>query len=314
MRIAIFGSGGIGGYFGGRLAQSIEDVHFIARGEHHKALHNSGLRVDSILGDFTIYPVSVTDDPRKIGPVDWVLVCVKAWQTPDAALAISPLVDENSGVVFLGNGVDAPAQLAAVLGKQQIVGGLCKISANQAAPGYIRHVGIEPQIVIGEFDRRLSQRVENLRQAFAQAGVKVTIAEDIQVAIWEKFVFIAAVSGVGAVANAPIGVIRTVPETRQMLEAAIEEVVQVGRARGVRLPAQITANTLSFIDSIAPEVIPSMQRDIKQRRPSELASQSGAVVRIGLEAGHPTPTHQFIYHSLLPQELRARGEISWNSE
>ncbi len=307
MRIAVFGSGAVGGYFGGRLAQAEEELVFIARGENLLALQAQGLRVDSIKGDFVVKPVQATDNPRRVGEVDFVLVSVKGWQVPEAALSMQPMVGANTCVVPLGNGVDGPVQLAGVLGAEPVLGGLCRISAFIAEPGHIRHVGLEPAVAFGELDNRSTPRVEALRQAFERAGVKVSVPPDIQVAMWEKFVFIVAASGVGAVARAPVGVLRSLPETRQLLEQAIHEAVSVGRARKIVLPEDIVARTMALIDSLEPGVIPSMQRDILEGRPSELGTQSGAVVRMGLELGIPTPTHRFIYHSLLPQELHACG-------
>lgn len=311
MRIAVFGAGGVGGYFGGRLAQAGEEVIFIARGEHLRAMQTNGLRVDSIKGDFTVQSVQATDDPNRVGVVDMILVAVKAWQVAEAAPMMKPMVGEETGVIWLGNGVDAPAQLAAELGAEHVLGGLTQISAIIAAPGHIRHVGIEPLVAFGEMDGRLSRRVEALRQAFERAGVKVATPADIQAAMWEKFVFIASISGVGAVTRAPAGVLRSVPETRQMLQQAIAEVTQVARARKIHLPEDIIAKTLAFIDGMAPGVLASMQRSIMEGRPSELGAQNGAVVRMGLEVGVPTPVHEFIYASLLPQELKARGEIQF---
>ncbi|MDI6696523.1 MAG: 2-dehydropantoate 2-reductase [Anaerolineales bacterium] len=311
MRIAVFGTGGVGGYFGGRLAQAGEEVIFIARGEHLRAMQANGLRVDSIEGDFVIQPVQATDDTSRVGKVDIILVAVKAWQVMEAAPVMKPMLGEETGVIWLGNGVDAPAQLAAELGAEHVLGGLTQISAVIAAPGHIRHVGIEPLIAFGEMDGRPSQRVDALRQAFERAGVKVVTPADIQAAMWEKFVFIASISGVGAVTRAPAGVLRSVPETRQMLQRAIAEVTQVARARKINLPEDIIAKTLAFIDGMAPGVLASMQRSIMEGRPSELGAQNGAVVRMGLEVGVPTPVHEFIYASLLPQELKARGEIQF---
>ena len=307
MRVAVFGAGGVGGYFGGRLAQAGEELVFIARGEHLRALQSQGLQVDSIKGDFMVKPVQVTDNPRRVGEVDFVLVAVKGWQVPEAALAMQPMVGPHTGVAPLGNGVEAPFQLAAVLGTGPVLGGLCRISAFIAEPGHIRHVGLEPFVAFGELDNRSTPRVEALRQAFERAGVKVSVPPDIRVAMWEKFVFIVAVSGVGAVARAPLGALRSLPETRQLLEQAVHEAVAVGRARKIELPEDAVARTMTTIDSLEPGIIPSMQRDILEGRPSELGSQNGAVVRMGLELGIPTPTHRFIYHSLLPQELQARA-------
>jgi len=310
MKVAIFGTGAVGGYYGGRLAQAGEQVWFIARGAHLQALQTNGLQVDSLKGDFHLQPVQATDDTKEIGPVDFILVGVKAWQVPEAARNMLPLLGANTGVIYLGNGVEAPDQLASVLGKEHVLGGLTRISAAIAAPGHIRHVGIEPSIAFGELDGQASERVERLRQAFARAsGVTTSTPADIQVAIWEKFAFIAAISGVGAVTRATAGVIRSLPETRTLLEAAIAEVAAVGRARGVNLPEAIVGNTMIFIDNMAPGVTASMQRDIMEGRPSELGSQNGAVQRMGLEAGVPTPVHTFIYASLLPQEMKARGSL-----
>lgn len=309
MRVAVFGTGGVGGYFGGRLAQAGEEVIFIARGEHLRAIRDQGLRVESIKGDFTIHPAQASDSPARVGQVDLVLVAVKAWQVPEAAQAMQPLVGAETCVLPLGNGVDAPEQLAAVLGWEPVLGGLCQISAFIGAPGLVRHVGIEPYVALGEMDRRASARAERVRQAFERSGVKVEVPTDIQLAMWTKFMFIAAISGVGAVARVPLGVTRSLPETRCLLEDAMREIIAVGRARGVDWPADILEKRLAFIDSLAPAVIPSMQRDIVEGRPSELGSQNGAVVRMGLEAGVLTPVHAYIYGSLLPQELQARGEI-----
>jgi 2-dehydropantoate 2-reductase len=310
MKIAVFGTGAVGGYFGGRLAQAGETVWFIARGQHLNALQTQGLRIESLKGGFHLQPVQATDDPKEIGPVDFVLVAVKAWQVLEAARSMPPLLGANTGVIFLGNGVEAPDQLASVLGKEHVLGGLTRISAMIAGPGFIRHVGLEPSIAFGELDSSASERVERLRQAFTQAsGVTVDPPGDILVSIWAKFIFIAAISGIGAITRAPIGTTRSLPETRLLLEAAVAEVAAVGRARAVNLPEDITAKTMAFIDAMAPGVMASMQRDIIDGRPSELASQNGAVRRLGLEAGVPTPTHSFIYGALLPQEMKARGEL-----
>ncbi|MCL4303021.1 MAG: 2-dehydropantoate 2-reductase [Anaerolineae bacterium] len=312
MRIAIFGTGGVGGYFGGRLAQAGEEVSFIARGDHLRAIQSQGLRVESVLGDFMINPAQATDDPANVGPVDVVLVCVKAWQVAEGAQAILPLVGPETMVVPLQNGVDAPAELAAVLGADSVAGGLCGLIAFVAGPGHIRHTGIEPFITFGELDDRPSERVERLRQAFARAkGVLVEVPADIKAAMWRKFLLIATWSGVGAVTRAPIGVLRSVPETREMLEQSLQEIYNVALAHHIALPADVVSQTLAFIDTFPPHGTASMQRDIMAGRPSELASQNGAVVRLGREAGVATPLHYFIYYSLLPLELRAWGEVEF---
>jgi 2-dehydropantoate 2-reductase len=311
MRIAIFGSGGVGGYFGGRLAQAGEDVIFIARGEHLKAIHQNGLQVDSIAGDFVTHPAQATDIPAEVGVVDAVLVTVKAWQVSEAAEAMKPMVGPNTMVIPLENGVDAPDQLAAVLGAEHVLGGLCRVSALIAGPGHIKHVAIPPRIAFGELDGRMSERVERLRQVFERCqGVTVAVPADIRVALWEKFLFIAAISGVGAVTRQPAGVIRSVAETRDMLLQAMEEVAAVAEARGITLSPGIIQKTMSFIDNMPPATMASMQRDIIEGRPSELEAQNGAVVRLAKEVDVEVPTHAFIYASLLPGELKARGKIA----
>ncbi|GIK39137.1 MAG: 2-dehydropantoate 2-reductase [Chloroflexota bacterium] len=312
MRIAIFGTGGVGGYFGGRLAEAGEEVVFIARGDHLRAIQSQGLRVESVLGDFTINPAQATDDPANVGPVDVVLVCVKAWQVAEAVQAIRPLVGPETMVVPLQNGVDAPAELAAVLGEEAVAGGLCGLIAFVAGPGHIRHTGIEPFINFGELDHRRSERIERLHQVFARTkGVLVEVPADIKAAMWRKFLLIATWSGVGAVTRAPIGVLRSMPETREMLEQSLQEIYSVALAHQIALPADVVSQTLAFIDTFPPHGTASMQRDIMAGRPSELASQNGAVVRLGREVDVTTPLHNFIYYSLLPLEMRARGKVEF---
>ncbi len=311
MRIAVFGAGGVGGYFGGRLAQAGEQVVFIARGDHLNAIQSNGLKVDSIAGDFHISPAEASDDPQRVGIVDAILVAVKAWLVPQAALAMRPLVGAETFVVPLENGVEAPGQLSEALGAKHVLGGLCQISSLIAAPGHIRHVGIDPYVAFGEMDSSHSQRADMLLKSFQRAGVKAAIPDDIQVAMWDKFLFIASVSGVGAVTRSPMGIYRSQPETRQMLVAAMQEILEVAQMRGVRLPEDIVEKRLAFIDNTGPSVMASMQRDILEGRPSELESQNGAVVRMGKALGVPTPVHAYLYTSLLPQERRARGELTF---
>ena len=311
MRIAVFGTGGVGGYFGGRLSQAGEDVVFIARGDHLKAMLTQGLRVDSVKGDFLVKPVQATDDLAKAGIVDVVLLGVKAWQVPEAAEAIRQMVGPETFVLPLQNGLEAPTQLAAVLGNQHVLGGLCGLSTFIVGPGHIRHAGAEPFVRFGELDNRPSDRVELLQKAFKRAGVIAEIPQNIQVALWMKFLFITGWSGVGAVTRTPLGVWRSLPDTRQMAETALQEIVRVAQARDIALPENPVPMTMKMYDSFPPGITSSMQRDIAEGRPSELDAQIGAVVRFGKEADVATPLHQFIYHSLLPLELRARGNIQF---
>lgn len=307
MRVAIFGTGGAGGYFGAQLARAGEDVTFIARGEHLQAIRAHGLTVETPHGEIVIQPARATDDPSQAGVADVVLVGVKSWQVVEAAHAMRPLIGPETFAVPLQNGVEAASQLAEVLGANHVVGGVCGTLSWVIAPGRIRSIGDVHFVKLGELDNRVSERCERLRAAFERAGVNVEIPADIRQALWGKFLFVVSLGGVGAVTRVPVGVIRTVPETRQMLTRCMQEILAVARARDVPLADEIVANRLAFIDSLAPDGTTSLQRDIVEGKPSELEAWNGAVVRLGREAGVPTPLHEFIYHSLLPQEISARG-------
>ena len=300
MRIVIFGTGGVGGYFGGRLAQAGEDVTFIARGEHLRAIRTNGLRVDSSLGDFVIHPAKATDDVGDVGEADLVILGVKAWQVPDAARAIRPIVGATTTVVPLQNGVEAVPQLVAELGPENVIGGLCRIVSYVVAPGHVRHAGFTPTIIIGELDNRRSERIEQIAQVFQHAGLDTTVAPDIQVALWTKFLFIASFSGVGAMADAPAGVLRSDPKWRAYMLKAMEEIYALAHAQGVNLPSDSVAKVMAAVDGLPEDATSSMQRDIVAGKPSELDSQNGAVVRMSLAAGLASPTHTLIYETLRP--------------
>lgn len=306
MKISVFGVGGVGGYFGGRLAEAGNDVTFIARGEHLKAIENNGLRVKSVNGDFVISPARATNNPEDVGHVDLVLVAVKAWQVSDAACAIKPMVGEHTTVLPLQNGVEAVPQLAAELGNERVLGGLCKIISSIKEPGYIEHTGAEPYLALGELDGSESARVRSIYDAFKSARVTVEKPENIQTAIWEKFLFITAWSGVGAVTRAPVGMIRENNSTRNLLIHSMREIASVANSQGVKLPHDVIDKTMNYLDALPYEGTASMQRDIQERRPSELDSQNGAVVRLGQQHGIATPVNSFIYHSLSLMERIAR--------
>jgi 2-dehydropantoate 2-reductase len=269
------------------------------------------LRVDTPKGEIVIQPAKATDDPAQVGVVDAVLVCVKTWQVPDAAEAVRPLIGPDTVVVPLQTGVEAPAQLAVVLGAERVFGGTCGTLSQVTGPGRIRSLGELHFVKCGEFDNRPSERTERVRQAFERAGVKGEIPADIHQAIWGKFLLVVSFGGVGAVTRAPLGVIRTVPETRQMLERCMQEVFAVARSRGISLPEAAIANALALVDATPASATTSLQRDIAEGKPSELEAWNGAAVRLGRDAGVATPLHEFIYHSLLPLELRARGQLQF---
>ena len=310
MRIAVFGTGGVGGYFGGRLAQAGEDVVFIARGTQLQALRRHGIRVESIKGNFSMQPVQASDNPASVGVVDVVIVAVKAWQIPEAAAAIRPMLGPSTHVLPLQNGLEAPTQLAQVLGADAVLGGTCAIYSLIAEPGVIRHVGLEPAITMGEMPRGYSARAEPLRQALQRGGVTATISEDIQVPMWEKFLMLRW-GVIGAVTRAPAAIIRSQPEVRALVVQACEEVQAVAQAQGITMAADIIPRKLAILDSLPPSSTTSMQRDVLAGCPSELDAQAGALLRLGLQAGITTPLHTFLFHSLLPTEKRARGEVQF---
>jgi len=311
MRIVIFGAGGVGGYFGGKLAQAGEDVTFIARGEHLKVMREGGLRIDSVLGDFIVHPIKATEDLSEVGAVDVILLATKAWNVPNAIKQIGPLLIKAAFVIWLGNGIEPTDELLKAFGSEKVLGGFCRISSFIVSPGHIQHVGVKPYIAFGELDHSLSKRVESLRQIFARIPeIKVEVPADIQTGIWEKFIYVAAVSGVGAVTRQPNGVFRSVPETRAMLISAMEEILKIGQARGVNLGNEAVQNMMIHnVDKGPAEVIASMHKAIIEGKPSELDDQTGAVIRMGRQLGIPTPTNDFIYAALLPMELKARGRI-----
>ncbi len=311
MRIAIFGPGGIGGYFGARLAQAGEDVVFIARGEHLKAMRANGLKVDSVKGDFLVKPVQATDDPKQVGIVDMILLGVKAWQVTEAAQAMASMVGSHTFVLPLQNGLEAPDQVAAILGQGHVLGGLCGLITFIAGPGHIRHAGGDPFVKFGELDNSRSERIEHLYKMFTQAGINTEIPPNIQVALWMKFLFINPWSGVGAITRTPVGVWRNLPETRQMAKTIILEGMAVANTCRVPLPEDALEKTMSFFDMIPAQGTTSMHRDIVEGRPSELDALIGAVVRLGEKGNVRTPLHSFIYGSLLPLEMRARGQIQF---
>ena len=312
MRIAIFGTGGAGGYFGAHLAQAGEEVVFIARGEHLKAIHEKGLRVETTAGEIITHS-DATDDPTQIDAVDVVLLGVKTWQVKDAARAMLPMIAPHTFVVPLQNGVEAAAELTTVLGAEHVLGGLCGTVSRVISPGHILSIGETNFIRFGELDNRQSARAELLRQTFERAGVKADVPADIQAAVWEKFIFVVPYGGIGAVTRAQAGVLRSLPETRQMLERGMREILEVSRARRVSLAEGIIERSMGLIDALAPNSTTSLQRDIVAGKPSELEAWNGAVVRLGRDVDVPTPLHEFIYHSLLPSELQARGDQQFSA-
>jgi 2-dehydropantoate 2-reductase len=307
VRVAVYGAGAVGGYFGARLAR-VEDVTFIARGANLEALRNDGLRVESPKGDVVLSPCPVVERVSDVGDADVVLLGVKAWQVEEAASSLASML--HAVVVPLQNGVEAAKQLVRALGVERAAGGLCTIISTLAAPGLVRHLGGEPYIAFGELDNRRSRRLETLQHAFETAGVRAEIPDDIEAAMWRKFLMITAFAGLGSITRAPIGVIRSVPETRAVLEQAMDEIAAVARAHGIDLGAEAKDAALATLDALEPAATASMQRDIAAGRPSELDHLTGAVVRLGADVGVATPANEVIYACLLPSERAARGQLA----
>jgi 2-dehydropantoate 2-reductase len=309
MRIAIFGTGGAGGYFGAQLALAGEDVVFIARGDHLRAIKANGLHFETPSGE-TVIRTKASGNPIEVGNVDVVLVGVKAWQVTEAADAMRPLMGSDTVVVPLQNGVEAASELAAVLGSGTL-GGMCGTLSFVAGPGLIRSVGGQNFIKFGELDNRLTERVERLRDCFANAKVSVEVPTDIIRSLWDKFLFVTPFGGVGSITRAPLGVTRALPETRRLLEQCLQEVLAVAKARGIGMADTVVADTMKFYDALPANGTTSLQRDFADGKMTELEYWNGAVVRLGREVSVPTPTNEFIYDSLLPAELRARGKIEF---
>jgi 2-dehydropantoate 2-reductase len=307
LRFGVVGAGGVGGYFGARLAAAGHDVAFVARGAHLRAIRRDGLRVESIKGDVHVQPARATDRPEDIGPVDAVLCAVKAWQLPEALVAMPPLLGKDSVVLPLQNGVEAVDEAREAVGRMRVLGGAAWIRAEIAAPGLIRHSGIEPRIVLGEPDGGHSARSRDLAAVLAAAGVSAEATDDIAAVLWSKLVFISATSAVGAAVRLPIDAFRSQAETRALLVEAMRETIAVAKARGVALAPDLLDRTLAFVDSLPEGTTSSMQRDMMAGRPSELQAQCGAVVRLGREARVPTPVNDLLYAVLVPQERAARG-------
>lgn len=305
MNISIIGTGGVGGYFGAKLAQAGHKVSFLARGAHLQAIQAEGIRVESILGDFQVSNVSASDQIEDLPSSDLILVCVKAWQVKEIAGQLREIMHKDTIVLPLQNGVMAATELGAFLPDSAIMGGLCRIISKIAAPGVIRHIGVTPTIVFGEFDQSLSKRALQLQTVFTEAGIKSRCSEDIEADLWKKFIAI-CVSGLLAITHTTYGELREEPETRSMMTELINEVYAVSQKAGINIPADFPAKTISFINSFPYESTSSLTRDVWEGKPSEIEYQNGTVVQLGEKLGVPVPLNRFIYHAILPAERKVR--------
>ena len=300
MKIAVMGAGGVGGYFGAKLALSGEDVTFIARGAHGAAISGKGLKVFSGNGDMLVHPAKAASDPADIGPVDVVMFCVKLWDTETAAEACRPLVGPDTAVISFQNGVDAEDRIASILGEAHAVGGAAGIAAIIEEPGVIRHTGSMAWLKYGELDGRDSPRIEAFHEACAKSAFESSVSPDITADIWRKFAFLAPMAGATAATRSPIGPILADDETRRLLADLIAETVAVGRAKGARLEDDLESKQLTFAEGLPPEMKASMLGDLERGNRLELPWLTGAVVRLGRELGVPTPVSDTIYAVLKP--------------
>ena len=301
MRIAVMGAGGTGGYFGALLARAGEDVTFIARGAHLEAIRTSGLTVKSRLaGDFTL-PVKATGDPSEVGPVELVLFCVKAYDTATAAEQIRPLVDPDTVVLSVQNGIENEEQIGRVVGSEPVIGAVSYVSSVIEAPGVIAHLlSVPGRIVFGELAGGMSSRTERLQSTFQRAGITAELRPDIRITLWDKFLFICAINGITALTRLPIGPILACPETKALYQGTMEEVEVVARASGVTLPDECVDQKLAFTTGLESSVRGSMYYDLAAGRRLELEALNGTAVRLGRERGIPTPLNFAIYAALKP--------------
>lgn len=305
MNIVVFGAGGVGGYFGGKLAQTGYDVTFIARGKHLQAIKTNGLQVKSVNGDFIVHP-KVTDDISSINTPDLVILGVKSWQVEDVATQLKPVINENTMVLPLQNGADNADRLRAILPIESVLVGLCKIVSRVEAPGIIDHFAFNPEIVFGEYNSENKTRIQEVGKLLDNANIKNTISEDIHLDIWRKFLFITTISGIGAITRSVYGDIRKDDYLRQIMYQTANEIVAVANAKGIELNNDDIEMILKVIDNFNHDTTASMQRDFMAGRPSELENFNGYIVKLGKELHISTPTNSFIYHCLLPQERKAR--------
>lgn len=306
MKIVIMGTGGVGGYYGGLLAQKGHDVTFIARGAHLKAIQDNGLQVKSIHGDFHLKPAQATDDPAQVGPVDLVVFCTKTYSIDEAAQQIKPIVVPDTTVLPLENGIDAADRIGAVVGMERMLGGVTWISSAVEAPGVIKQVSQFRRVVLGELDGQGTLRAQAVHKAFEETGITAELSENVLKILWTKFVFISAASSLGSLTRLPIGEYRAVPEAREMMTNLMREVESIARAQGVDLDQDVVQKSLDFVDNAAPHIKPSMQLDVEAGRRSELEAMIGVVGRKGRELGVSTPVADMVYASLLPGEVAAR--------
>ncbi len=300
MRIAVIGAGGVGGYFGARLAQAGHDVTFVARGRHLAAMRERGLAIESERGNVTVPAATATADIASLAPCDVVMFCVKLWDVESAGAAIAPLMAKGGVVIPFQNGVDSGAVLQGLLGPERVLGGVAYIAATIREPGVIAHTGKMARLVVGTFEGGNAAAATSFRDACAAAGIDAELAPDIRRALWEKFCFLSAVSGSTALARQPVGVVRSDPDLRAAFAAAMTEAWMVGRARGVPLADDFVTRQLVFLDGLPSEMRSSMLNDLTAGNRLEAPWLSGAVARMAAEAGIAAPVSATMFAAVKP--------------
>jgi 2-dehydropantoate 2-reductase len=304
MKIAIIGSGGVGGYFGGKMANAGFDVTFLARGEHLKMIMEKGLTVKSILGDFHVETVKATDRIQKIGISDLIILAVKAWQIDEISLELKTIVGENSTILPLQNGVMAVEELKVHFNGKNILSGLCKIFSKIESPGVISHFGVTPTILFGEVDNSNTRRIQNIKELFDTSGINSEIPADINAEVWKKFIPI-CVSGLLAITKTTYGELRQLKETRHMMIDLLTEIYLLSQKIGIQIEPDFVDKCIAIIDTYPFETTSSLTRDVWEGKPSEIEYQNGTVVRLGQQYGIETPINRFVYNCILPMELKA---------
>jgi len=305
MKIAVMGSGGVGGFYGGRLAHAGCDVTFVARGAHLAAMRADGLTIENeAQGNIHLPKVKVTEDPATVGPVDLVIIAVKLWDTEAAARAVKPIVGPDTAVLSLQNGVIKDDILRREFGDQAVMGGVGYVATHIARPGVIRQTGTLQRLIFGEYDGRRSARAETLLASLLRAGIQAELSADIRRTLWEKYSFLVGLSATTATMRVPIGAVRSNPQTRAFLFDVLKETVAVGRALGVALPENYAEDRLAFADSVPADMTSSLHHDLERGNPLEVAWLSGGVVQLGKKVGVPTPANRAVWDILV---LHAQG-------
>lgn len=310
MKIAVIGAGGVGGAFGAALAQAGADVTFVARGAHLAAMRENGLKIEGGRGETHIVPTQATDDPGTIGPVDFVLFCVKLWDVERAGEQIRPLIGPDTAVIPLQNGIDASERLIPILGAKAVMGGVAQISATITAPGVVRQTGTFMRLVFGELAGGNSARGEAFLALCKKAGFDATHSDRILTDLWMKYILLATTSAITAATRSPFGRLRDDPDVMALFEAGFAEVAAVGRAKGVALPEDAMATMVQATKAFPTDMVASMAHDLLRGGRIELPWLSGKVVALGRELGVPTPVHNVLYAVLKPHIMGNAGVAS----